>query len=95
MQAPSIGRIVHYRFMDSEGGGMERPAIIVRTWGDHEGALVQLQVFTDANERGEHNDGHTLKAPSSVVWRTSVKQGTEPGEYHFHEDCSGGPHLAH
>jgi hypothetical protein len=87
MQTPTIGRIVHYRFSDAEGG-MERPAIIVRVWGEHvPGSAVQLQVFTDANEHGQHNDGYSLKAESSVVWRTSILQGSEPGQYHFHEDC--------
>lgn len=85
MQAPAIGRIVLYRFLDSEGG-MERPAIIVRTWGDDPQSAVQLQVFTDSNEKGEHNDGYTLKEHSSVVWRTSVTRGFKGGEYHFYDD---------
>ena len=90
MQSPAIGRIVHYRFLDSEGG-MDRPAIIVRTWGEGEHQAVQLQVFTDANEHGQHNDGNILKAETSVVWRTSIIQGLEPGQYHFYEDCKPPP----
>lgn len=86
MGNPAIGRIVHYRFLDIEGG-MERPAIIVHTWGATAESAVQLQVFLDCSEDGEHNDAATLNPASNLTWRTSVTQGLEPGEYHFHEDC--------
>lgn len=81
MQTPSIGRIVHYKSRDTSI--RERPAIIVRVWGDRPTveSLVQLQVFYDGS-----NDG----SQTGMGWHTSVKQGQEPGEYHFHEDCQGG-----
>lgn len=86
MQTAAIGRIVHYKFREDEGG-MERPAIIVHVWGGEYGGAVQLQVFIDADENGLYNDGRRLKSVSNVVWRTSVTQGKGPGQFHFHEDC--------
>lgn len=80
MQSPSIGRIVQYRFRDSEHVSGERPAIIVRVWSTVDpapaNASVQLQVFTD-----QGNDGL-----DGVVWRTSVARGFDEGQYHFHDD---------
>ena len=77
MQSPAIGRIVLYRFPEYEAHGAERPAIIVRTWGESETAFVQLQVFVDGS-----NDGFA----GGTVWKTSVTRGFEEGQYHFHDD---------
>lgn len=87
MHIPTIGRIVHYRFPSAEGLG-ERPAIIVRVWspGDVESS-VQLQVFMDTDEKGNHNDGREIPLVGPTRWQTSVTQGHEPGEFHFYEEC--------
>jgi hypothetical protein len=81
---PTIGRIVHYRYAKGDGraAGVCRPAIIVHCWGDLENSAVQLQVFNDADAEGKFND----QLPP-VLWKTSIVQGTEPGQFHFHEDC--------
>ena len=61
------GTIVNYVLKDRQ----IRPAIIVRVWPD---GAVQLQQFTD-----QTNDSEQF----GVVWRTSVKEGTEPGQWHW------------
>jgi hypothetical protein len=60
----TIGRIVHFSFVNARRERVERPAIVVRVWneGPH-GGTVQLQVFTDAENDGE----------AGVIWRTSVQ----------------------
>lgn len=82
MQTPTIGRIVHYVLNEGRNAGEERPAIIVRTWGDTPESCVQLQVFTDSGTAGKLND---FLPP--VMWKTSVVQddGKAPGTFHFPE----------
>jgi hypothetical protein len=68
-QVPSVGRVVHYVLEDGPNTGQHRAAIIVRVWGDHPDAPVNLHVFLDgSNDVKPHNDGPT------ALWRTSVQR---------------------
>jgi hypothetical protein len=77
----SVGRIVHFTLQDGGSPGEVRPAIVVRTWGGAHPS-VQLQVFTDSNPEGTHND-----ALPQVMWKTSVAESEsgepEPGRWHW------------
>ena len=77
--SPTVGRIVHYTLSTGE----VRPAIVVRCWDGHGGyppGVVNLQVFLDGRNDGEHAPVH--KSPFGMVqsdecdrglaWRTSV-----------------------
>ena len=69
--APTIGRIVNYRLLPDERGNGNMadmaPAIITAVWAESGGGSgVNLRVFLD----GE-----------AVLWRTSVREGQEPGEW--------------
>lgn len=64
---PTVGRIVNYVLPN----GAIRPAIVVRVWDD---GRLQLQQFTDQTNDGE---------PLGIVWRTSVVEGCEPGQWHW------------
>jgi hypothetical protein len=77
---PSLSRIVLFRLSDGPSAGQHRPAIIVNLHKatDQEATaetLVNLQVFMDSDGRpfGDH-------APA-LAWKTSVAQGTEPGQW--------------
>ena len=89
----AIGRIVHYRFPESATIGGEprgeRPAIIVRVWGKTPESVVQLQVFLDTDEDGQHNDADAgvFGHKGALLWKTSVKHGIGKGEFHFHDEC--------
>lgn len=75
----AVGRIVHFVLIGGRNEGEHRPAIIVRTWSDHDPGLVNLQVFTDKT-----NDGHD----QCVIWQTSIHHDPDekqPGTWHFPE----------
>jgi len=57
---PTVGRIVHFGFVEPRGDVVARPAIIVRVNADS----VNLQQFTD-----DSNDDEAER----IAWRTSVK----------------------
>ena len=63
---PTIGRIVIATIMDGRGNLVQRPALIVRTWGE-DTKCVQAQVFTDGQDETNGND----KLPA-VVWKSSL-----------------------
>jgi hypothetical protein len=53
-RAATVGRTLLYTYsgdehehMKPETAGQQRPAVIVRTWGDTPGSVVNVQVFTD------------------------------------------------
>lgn len=77
MQVPALGRTVLYRFPEYEAHGAERPATIVRVWGDQAESAVNLQVLVDGS-----NDGFN----AGTVWKTSVTRGFGANQYHFHDD---------
>jgi len=82
-QVPSIGRIVHYVLDAGPHAGEQRPAVIVRVWGEQPDSLVNLQVFTDSDQGGYSND-----ALPPVWWRESRKQdptGRILGTWHWPE----------
>jgi len=58
------GAQVH--FGNGAQAGQVYPAIIVRTWGDTEDSVVQLQVFLDGND---------------TFWATSAVQGDAQGQW--------------
>jgi hypothetical protein len=66
-QKPTIGRIVIATIKNGRGELVQRPALIVRTWGE-ESHCVQAQVFTDGQNELEGNDG--LPA---VLWKSSLQ----------------------
>lgn len=79
---PSIGRIVLFRLADGPAAGKCRPAIIVNVHTTDEAptatpaTLVDLQVFTNSNGLGQGD------ATAPLLWRTSVAQGLEAGQFH-------------
>lgn len=84
-QKPSIGRVVHYVLAPHDLPadkqhcvGEERPAVIVRVWGNDEHSGVNLQVFVDGG-----NDGFK----DGTYWKTSVlpSSGPVPGCWHWPE----------
>lgn len=71
MQIPTIGRVVHFHFINRDGKLVARPAIIVNDWGaDKPDAAVNLRVFLDGK-----NDADAINA---AEWQTSVKVAEEP-----------------
>lgn len=71
VQAPSVGRVVHFHFK-LDGELVTRPAMIVRVWSD---TCVNLRVFLD----GE-NDQRPQPTPD---WQTSRLLAAEPKEGHW------------
>lgn len=83
MEGLTEGRIVHYVLESGE----HRPAIVVRVWRDPDGnspenGLCNLQVFTDSNEDGKHNDNLP-----PVFWQTSIEfsEDKRPWSWHWIE----------
>jgi len=76
MEGVVEGRIVHYIMAQ----GLERPAIIVRAWGDGGGpnGCVNLQVFIDGTNDTPPTPGQAFPLPETedakrgVMWRKSV-----------------------
>jgi hypothetical protein len=68
-QKPTIGKTVIWRGLDAQKREIERPAVVVRVWGDTEESCVNLQIFTDGNGDPLTNDGLP-----QVFWKTSVGQ---------------------
>jgi hypothetical protein len=89
IQAPIIGRIVHYVLADDDTNrsgapGQHRPAIVVRVWPGEYGNNecpdgVNLQVFLDGS-----ND---IEPGQPTLWKTSVEYSDEgkPGTWHWPE----------
>jgi|SRR5438874_13488916 len=79
--ARKVGDFVLYVLADGSYPGEARPAVVVRTWSDDPGNLVNLQVFTDGV-----NDYITAHpGASGILWRTSVANDEvdkAPGTYH-------------
>jgi len=79
--APKVGDQVIYVLPDGSYPGDERPAVVVRVWGDKPDSLVNLQVFTDSV-----NDYITAHpGASGLLWATSVhndESEKKPGTYH-------------
>lgn len=80
-QKPTAGRIVLYAIKTKHGAVEERPAVIVRTWGDAD--YVNLQVLLDgSNDFDLDNPGK-----DSTVWKTSVYPSAsgdmEEGRFRF------------
>lgn len=80
MDGLTEGRMVHYVLPDGCGKGEHRPAVVVRVWRHHAPDMVNLLVFTDAE-----NDG--FFATQAVQWRTSVHNDPDgkPGTWHWIE----------
>ncbi len=79
--ARKVGDMVLYVLPEGTSPGEVRPAVVVRTWSDDPGNLVNLQVFTDGV-----NDFITAHpGASGILWRTSVHNDEvdkAPGTYH-------------
>jgi hypothetical protein len=80
MESPvaKVGEDVFYRLPnDTRSPGEQRPAKVVKVWGDHPGAAINLVVFVDGSNDGF--DTHT-------IWRTSVVPGDQPGQWQYDSD---------
>ena len=80
-QVPSIGRVVHYVLEAGPHQGEDRPALIVRVWGDTPNAPVNLCVFVDgSNDYYPHQGEEPL-----TLWRTSKLRDDNkaPGTWHL------------
>jgi len=83
------GDIVDYVLSSGRSKGQERPAIVVRLWGEPTAdytPAAQLQVFTDSTNDFEHGhpDGNGL------LWATSVSHDEaekKPGTWHWPEEA--------
>lgn len=68
-QKPSIGRIVLFRSLESNGSS-EHPAVVTRVWSD---TCVNLTVFPDFGEpvlKTSVNQNETLDSPNqNLAWR--------------------------
>ncbi len=68
-QKPSIGRIVLFRSLSSNGAS-EHPALITRAWSD---TCVNLTVFPDVGEpvlKTSVNQNESLEGPNQdLAWR--------------------------
>ena len=82
------GDIVDYVLSSGRSKGEERPAIVVRVWGEPTPTYtpaVQLQVFVDNTNDFDHGQPGAL---TGLLWATSVSHDEaekKPGTWHWPE----------
>ncbi len=83
------GDIVDYVLSSGRSKGEERPAIIVRLWGEptpEYTPAAQLQVFTDNTNDFDHGQPGSL---NGLLWATSVSHDEaekRPGTWHWPQE---------
>ena len=82
-QVPSIGRVVHYVLEAGPHQGEDRPALIVKVWGDTPRSAVNLQVFVDGSNDYYRDQG---PEPLTLLRTSKLRDDTKvPGTWHWPE----------